>query len=252
MDYGTHRTETLALLNSLAASCGYNDSKLPFPNLSVPTLPPLNERGCFGFAASNLTEDEFLRQYTGLQPGIMTEDNGEDEDADPKEPSPDEVLEELEEQEAAEQDEQEAGVTDEISCEDDPAIQAEIERITPLIRPNKTTAQAFARLTNQQPWYPFHTGSTTPLEIHLEEFAVFNSMEPRCKRNVRPRAKDGYHAFSNEWNVEVANRYTRHVEDEKVILIRRKSAIQLHCRNILIIFNKRNEWLRCQTQKPIV
>jgi len=227
-NYGTHRTETLALLNSLAVSCGHGDTNLPFPNLSVPTLPPLNEREYFGFTSASLTQDEFLRRYEALQPGIETEGetaNDFGKDLDPEEAPTDKVLQDLAEEEAEEREEQEADITKTVS-DDDPAIQAEVDRITPLIRPNETTAQAFARLTNHQPWYPFHTGSTPPSDIHKEEFTLFDSMESRFKRGVRPRGKNGYHYFANEWNVEVANRYSCHIDGEEVVLIRRKSAVQ--------------------------
>lgn len=54
-------------------------------------------------------------------------------------------------------------------------------------------------------------------------------METRFHRNVRPRARNGYHYFANAWNLEVAERYQRYVEgeDDNVILIRRKSFMQL-------------------------
>jgi len=167
---------------------------------------------------------------------IVGEEDTNEEDVDPNERPPDEVLQDLVEQEA---EEQEAGVTAATSSgitEDDPAIQAAVDRTAPLIRTNETTAQAHARLTNQQPWHPFHKGAATrPTEIHLEEFAVFNSMQARFKRGVRPRAKDGCHSFANEWNSEVGNRCGRHAEGEDAILIRRKSAVQLqeHCDNLL-------------------
>jgi len=228
-DHGTHRTETLALLNSMASTVGYSDENLPYPGLSVPGLPTIREREHFGFhCVSAMTEADFWRRYNGSQPGISTDvgtDNDVD-DEDPNDPAPslDEVLEDIDaaEKEDTEDPEEEAR---------DEAIQAAVARITPLIRPYESAAQAYERLTNQQPWYPFHSGCTRPTKIHEEEFTVFETMQSRFKRGVGPRARDGYQHFANEWNREVATRCSQMVDGEDIILIRRKSAIQLqeHC-----------------------
>jgi len=221
-DYGTHRTETLGLLNSMASSVGYTDEKLPFPGLSVPGLPPSNQREYFGFTCvSSMTNKEFWRRYHESQAGIT--DDYVDEDIDPEEgaPSLDEVLKDIEAAEKEDSEDPEAEAAED-------AIQTEVARITPLIRPYESTAKAFERLTNQQPWYPFHSSKTTePSAIHQEECLVFDTMQSRFKRGVTPRSKDGYQHFANEWNREVANRYSQLAEGEDVILIRRKSAVQL-------------------------
>ena len=224
-DYDTHRTETLALLNSMAFSVGYTDENLPYPGLSVPGLPPAREREHFGFTCVNsMTNEAFLARYQASQAGISTDNTDEyvDEDVDPEEgaPSLEEVLNNIEEAEREDSEDPETEATAD-------AIETAIARITPLIRPYESTAKAHERLTNQQPWYPFHSGTAWPSAVHQEEFAVFDTMQSRFKRGVGPRANGGYQYFANEWNREVANRYRQFTEGEEVTLIRRKSAIQL-------------------------
>ena len=230
-DYGTHRTETLCLLNSMASSAGCADDKLPHPGLSVPRLPPRNQREHFGFQCiSAMTDKEFWDRHHTSQASRDstapdTDNNGnEEEDVDPEEGAPplDEVLADLDAADVEDSEDPEAEAKAD-------AIETAVARITPLIRPYESTSKAFERLTNQQPWCPFHSGSTEPSDVHKEEFAVFDTMQSRFKRGVGPRAKHGYQEFANEWNMEVANRCLRMIDGEDdVILIRRKSAMQLH------------------------
>lgn len=133
-DYGTHRTETLAFTNSLAASAGHSNEKLPFPNLSVPALPEMNQREHFGFhSVSDMTNQEFWRRHHESQPGLSNATDGEDA-TDPNEraPSLNEVLQGLDAAEAAE-DGTSTTEKEPEEQEDDPAIEAAVARITPLM-----------------------------------------------------------------------------------------------------------------------
>jgi len=187
-DYGTHRTESLAILNSLPSSCGYEDKALPFPDLSVPALPPLNDREYFGVERTVMSQCEFASRYsTSLQPAINTVENEEaitidtEADIDSEDAAPASVLADLDAEDTAEENDVNKTVSDVTEEEEDRAVEAVVARIAPLIKPNETTAQAYERLTNRQAWYPFHRGNTPPTEIHKEEFVVFDEMESRFK-----------------------------------------------------------------------
>ena len=94
--------------------------------------------------------------------------------------------------------------------------------------------QSFTRLTNQQPWIPFRKiNATTPkTTLDLEEEGLFNRLHKDYRRNVSPGTpRYGYHDFELAWNIEVAERYRRKMDDDKnheaIVLINRKSYIQL-------------------------
>ena len=220
-DYGTHRTETLALINSLASSAGFKDDNLPFPGLSVPTLPPKQVREQFGFNVAPGAVEIVSHPSITTDTAAAVENAEADDDVDPQEDPIDlaEFTEELELQVEADTEPPE-----EDNAEDTVSIAA--ERIVPNIRANETTMKAYERLTNQQAWYPF---SDTPItKLDKEEFAQFDTMSEECHRNVTPRSRQGRQAFAAAWNVEVAERYKNYIEgDQSVILIRRKSVIQL-------------------------
>jgi len=147
-DYGTHRTETLALINSLASSAGYKDSSLPFPGLSVPSLPRAHLREHFGFntpAASDVNV-EFLSNPAMAGEPINQEDTDSDVDPEEEPINLTEFLDEL--QDEVEQEAPDANAQPDV-------VEVAVERIVPTINARETTMKAFERLTNQQAWYPF-------------------------------------------------------------------------------------------------
>ena len=96
----------------------------------------------------------------------------------------------------------------------------------PQIIQRESTMDAFKRLTNQRPWIPFNVGGNTKLD--REEASLFDSLHSSYKRKSDPRANKGYFSLMKAWNIEVAERFKRHLEgDKSVVLINRRSVIQL-------------------------
>ena len=232
-DCGTHRTETLALVNSLASSAGFADDNLPFPDLSVPAMPRKEDREFFGFNMplngdiENLANPALMAE-TMCGDGTVEDTDDDAEDKDPEEEPIDltEFLSDLTDQ----VEEEEADVNDDDNNNENPqqrdAVELAAEKILPTIEANETTMKAHERLTNQQAWCPFADKAETKMD--QEEFAQFDLMCDDYSRKVSPRCRKGYHYFANAWNVEVADRYRRYIEgDDTVVFIRRKSAIQL-------------------------
>jgi len=157
------------------------------------------------------------------------------------------------EDEEAEEDENDVGEEeDELNFNDDPIdieggedleIDEQVEQMHLLAletRTPETSMQSFARLTNDQAWVPFRKmqASAPKTDLDMEEEGLFNKLHLDCKRNVPPGTpRHGCRDFELSWNVEVAERYRKKMEDdsEDIVLINRKSYIQLqeHCDDIV-------------------
>jgi len=119
--------------------------------------------------------------------------------------------------------------------DDDPSMDQQVEQLHLLIletRRPETSMQSFTRLTNQQPWIPFRkVNATTPKSpVDFEEEGLFNRLHKEYKRNVSPGTpRYGYRDFELAWNIEVAERYRKKMEDDNddIVLINRKSYLQL-------------------------
>jgi len=142
---------------------------------------------------------------------------------------------------------------DELNFNDDPvdfheeeadlAIDEQVEQMHLLASETKSpesSMQSFSRLTNEQPWVPFRkTNAATPkITLDLEEEGLFNCPHKDCKRHVSPGTpRCGCRDFELTWNVEVAERHRKRIEDdtEEIVLINGKSYMQLqeHCDDIM-------------------
>jgi len=97
----------------------------------------------------------------------------------------------------------------------------------------ETSMQSFARLTKEQPWIPFRlvNSSTPKTALDLEEEALFNRLSKDYKRHVSPGYRHGYKDFELAWNIEVAERFRKRMDDAdngtEIVLVNRKSYIQL-------------------------
>jgi len=247
-DIFTHRTERLAMLNSLAKSAGYTDDELPYPELNIPPmLKDVIAKAEMGFDLAPST--------TGSTTDVLTEMQNELAEGAPINPATEPIgtaqqQEEVEEEEAEEQGDvpetedpntgdEPAGEddvelaefledVDNLQNNDDEELDITVARLLPEIQQHETTMQAFKRLTSQQPWIPFFNGAGTKTALDEEEEALFQQMKDKFNRHVAPSAPRGYLEFETAWNIEVANRYQRSIEEgEDVILIHRKSRDQL-------------------------
>jgi len=224
-DFGTVKTEVLALLNSLADGAGYSTSNddLPFPTLSVPKALPnkFNETMGLDFDlphsdVSNPVAPDTDQTYEEPNPKLMELLENMDWDA-----ITDEDIEPTEEEVTLNDDPIEAFGDLDNDEEDDPdaSMDEQVEHLHLLVLDTKlpeTSMQSFARLTNAQPWIPFRkANSTVPkTEFDLAEEGLFNQMSKDYKRHVSPGAPlYGYKDFELAWNIEVAERCRRLMDD---------------------------------------
>ena len=75
-----------------------------------------------------------------------------------------------------------------------------------------------------------------------EEASLFESLQSEYNRHVAPSAHRGHNAFKKAWNLEVAKRYLKAIEEgnNDTIFIKRKSAKQLQ---------DHYDWLQDQLQQ---
>ena len=133
-DYGSHRTEALALINSLASTAGFSDDKLPFPGLAVPSLPSMPLREHFGFNIAHPVVSESMTHPAlagNNNTAADSDNNGNDDDVDPQEEAINltEFVEDLQ-AEAEEQPPPEEEQAD--------AVDVAVSRIVPNIESNET------------------------------------------------------------------------------------------------------------------
>jgi hypothetical protein len=86
---------------------------------------------------------------------------------------------------------------------------------------------AFTRQSGGNPWIPFSRDLKTTNAIEKEEHAIFDEKASQYQRNAAPSSAYGYNKFQTWWNREAADRWTKSIEDEAVILIRPKSVPNL-------------------------
>jgi len=248
-DFGTVRTEVMALLNSLADGARHKAGELPFPTLSKLSLLPNQFKESLGLNFEYAHEDVSNPVDMSNQQRAY----GEDPSADLQELLESIDWDALDDQEEEEDDEEEP---DDLSFNDDPLdvgfqeedededVDVQVEQMHLLALETKapeTSMQSFSRLTNEQPWVPFRKiNATTPkTALDLEEEGLFNRLHKDYKRHVSPGTpRFGYRDFELSWNIEVAERYHKKMEvgdDEEVVLINRKSYMHLqqHCDDIV-------------------
>ena len=204
-DYGTFRTEQLALLNSLAVEIGYREEDLPFPNTTHPA-----EENRFG---------ENLGFNINTPSDIV--DAGDAGDATTNQENDDASVEVGSDDE---EDEEEARADRSFAAE----IAVEVSTIVPtILRKNESTMEAFTRLTGNTQWIPFHKGPPRN-ELEKAENALFEELQKPYKANFSPSHPEGYNHFETEWNLKVVERLESLAQgNENVVLVRRKSAAQL-------------------------
>jgi len=242
IDYGTSRTEVLALLNSIASGAGHNDVELPFPLLTVPCLLPNRYKEAIGLNwqypeydnVSNPTQtsnlhtfdadtEEYLRQIDF--DAMDDEEQLDDSNNDAKEEQEEDTIEPIALNENQNEEE-----NVELQLE----VDAEVEHLLVLDqRSPETSLQTFSRLTNQEPWIPFRPLNTTTPKTQLDfaEYQLFQTMKKDFKRHISPGQPHGYKDFELAWNLEVAERYRKFMDSDYnntyITIINRKSFIQL-------------------------
>ena len=249
-DLFTHKTETLALINSMARSAGFKDEELPYRSLSTPPTAEDIEAADIGFdiavvlptgktvgdtidtgvpsAASddNIEDDRVLQEEDQAAGNVRsTAGNTVNSVVDVDDDSNDPVVE------GSPLDEELNLATETNAALDTVAIDIRVKALLPEVRKRETTMQAFSRLTRMQPWIPFYHGTGPLTASQQEEVILWEAMSQDYKRKLPPRHSSGkgYHSFMIAWNLEAGRRYkVLTVEgDDEVVLINKKSVIQL-------------------------
>ena len=225
-DYGTVKTEVLALINSLARDIGYIDLQLPFPKASHPSYvnrfnesigfdlqePPLSTLDAEDDGNVDVIHDN---DVTGAAATDITDDAEEDDHLE----SPNDITTEE--------------LLDDVSCPIEVREASHIAAITEIIAPailqkKENTLESFLRVTGNRGWIPFNMSPGKKDALDLAEQALFLELEKEFNPNVAPSTRHGYKNFETLWNTKVYERFHELVMgDEQVVLIRPKSAQQL-------------------------
>ena len=261
-DHGTCHTEKLLLINSYVKSLGDPVDKTPFKDVSAPTRRSEKEYMGFSYClptsvheVSNPTEgaardsterrivddddenhdgtsedepdDDFLARVLGDDNDIEVLLNEDDLQA----PSPEEnreVQQQVRQLDAAAE-----------ALEEDrlhqAQIRSELARLLPDTDGRESTLQAFHRLTQNQPWFPFRMpGSTTPeTEVDKEEATLFDEWSDRYSIEVDTGTRS-YHSFARAWNNEVSNRFKAWSQGNDAIV-----QIRPNTRELLVTYFKK-------------
>lgn len=231
-DYKTYRIEALLLIRTLAREAGVALDELPYKELSIPKVIDIMEDIGFDF---NIGTHDIQSTVAQAPVGDETETNTtNDDNNDPEDHGEGGLtIEEFiaginaefgEEQQAAEDLEDAPDRYDRANARE---IEIQLSRLIPDIYRHESTLDCFNRLTDNQPWVPFHKGTRVKTAIDIEEAAVFETMHVEYSRFRTPSANKGYNSFETAWNQEVANRLQRKLNGENVVLIYRKKTQQL-------------------------
>jgi sentrin-specific protease 1 len=230
-DFGTVRTEQLALLNTMVLEIGYCSDDLPFPVSSHPS-----EENVFGESIgfevviplsetlSNPSLPLKIPSQLMDQRGLLDEDEiSIDESA--------EVSDDVESRfDFADIDEATSVAGDsDFDSPFDSEIKDEMAKLIPTVLLNReSTMSTFLRLTQNTGWVPFNTCTLRKDDTDLAELSLFETLKDQFNPNVSPGSPKGYKNFELLWNEHVADRFQSLISgDENVVLIRPKSAQQL-------------------------
>ena len=240
-DLFTHRTDMLALINTLANDADFNNDELPYANLSTPAMAKDLDVADLGF-------DVAMKLPTGgsvsdILPRDIPDAPSEDTTEDDRLASDDVVQGTVD---STEEDDANDPVPDVLTGEDEilaiesnaaqgmdtVAIDVKVRAALAAVRKKETTMQAFQRLTNNQPWIPFYHGVGPLTLLQQEERKLWDEMASDYKRKLLPRHRSGqgFHSFMIAWNLEAGKRYklvAMDGDEDNVVLINKKSVIQL-------------------------
>jgi len=243
-DVFTSRAEELALINSMCLSVGFQEDELPFqasnpPELDDKVAPELGFDVSVPVSNGQVTGDVLVAAQ------LTTADDGnvETSDADYDEDKTDDIEPVAEDQPPNENSEEPVNLTTDedlelaefleqinLAGELPAATQRKVVALSTETFKPESTMESFIRLTNQQEWVPFnHSRTQQKTAKDSEEASLFESLQGQYNRHVAPSAHRGYNAFEKAWNLEVAKRYLKAIEEgnNDTTFIKRKSAKQL-------------------------
>jgi hypothetical protein len=282
-DHGTSELETLLMLNSFAKSIGYEDTELPFRDLSSPKAASDLQQEFLGFAyeassethnVSNPTDavgasidletvidDEAVIAAAELEDAAGANDDAlneflldQYEEGDVAVPIDENLFEPADERAttALEQQLEELQLIETVEKLDSlnyAIIQQELNKLFPNTNANESTLVAFKRFTNKKPWLPFRDprSSTVATQTDKAEDDLFEEWtveyDRRCSDNSSSRH---YHRFTKRWNDEVTRRFTEWCNGDTAIQqLNYKSTnfLQNH-------FDNKKEWQSLQLSAP--
>jgi len=207
----TSRTEQLQALHGLAARCGFSGSEIPVPEDMCP---------------SDIADFD---EHIGLDYQLPLNFNVDDIREEAIDDDDDENLEDLADflkDVEFDPDNEENPVQEDLFGLNDTV---DLSLLEPTIINNESAHAAFSRLTEKQPWLPFKdprlVSTFTPLDN--AEMALFDEMEDSYDRKGALSSSRGYKTFAKAWNLHVSNLFARQLAGEKVVVVNRKSAVQL-------------------------
>ena len=246
-DMFCYKTEKLGFINSLYKAVGYDNEALPYPTLQQPAAMGDLGGADLGFdiqvnLPTGARVEDIVNETVSQVVSPAADDNAEDErlagsvDNNATNAGDVDVNDPVGETEGSANSATDTGETNDTGLTNDNPVaekarEEKIARLLPEIQARESTMQAFQRLTNNQPWIPFHSAVGPRSRLQEAEIALFEEMAKDYNYKLSPRDSSGkgYKAFETAWNLEVAKRYRASVVDgdEDVVLIHRKSVIQL-------------------------
>ena len=264
-DNGIYETERHLIINSYAASLGYDKSTLPFPRVAAPTVCRTAPKEYMGFSYNLPEKFHKVTNPANAVVGnnVLAVDDLDNEDTDADSDEGDDGLTE------AQKDDFMHILGDEMDVEiiaddgeyeelPDPYAEIELRRLEvaeegrladslPINRdfiqrelarlvPNEdggreSTLDAFKRLTSDNAWIPFRMPDSSMPETETDkaEASYFNEQQSAYSIKVKSGPKS-YKNFAIKWNQEVSRRYklwSKEDAEKDQIHLRLKSEIQL-------------------------
>jgi len=223
------RIEAVQALHGMACACGYKQSEIPFAKPAYPRdIDDLEEFIGFDYclpAAYQEKEsaDAAADDDVGLHEldEFMRDVNFDDYDDLRVDPS------QFTEQNAA------TGTS--AATDDEPVdvfafdVDADLSLCLPTIVEGEKTYDTYVRLTNGQLWVPFKDPSeeSSFTESDRAEMQLWKEMSPLYDRNATPSSPKGYKTFADAWDNKVASIYQARLNGDDVVMINRKSYMQL-------------------------
>lgn len=204
------RTEQLQALHGLASKCGFTGDKIPVPQACPTDIADFEEFiGLDYQLPRNFNVDDVREEAIDDDDDDLMEISDFLQDVDFDAPVNNENLED----------------------KDVFALNSTVDLsiFEPAIFNNESTCASFCRLTAQQPWVPFKDPKLVSsfTAIDNAEMALFDEMEENYDRRGVLSSARGYKTFAKAWNLHLANLFARQLAGEKVVLVNRKSAVQL-------------------------
>jgi hypothetical protein len=234
------------MINGSAKSVGFSNDKLPFPEVSAPTKRNNDIVEYMGFsyclpctddvsnptiaAGTNYTDLNLVEQDEEQANGDdeITDDLGDEFDIEVLltetgylEPTP-ENQREINNQLLLLENENIAEASDVLNSD---LIQHELQKLLPVTTARESTLEAFQRLTEKNPWFPFRSPDSTSVSTDIDraEAAYFERISTDFNRLADLDSPNGYKAFAREWNNEVSRRYKAwSTGDDDIIQLRLK------------------------------